>query len=100
MKLNGIWKTGGFAFLFKIEKWNKDEDPYELRLFILWWELNFSVNKKAVKSDIFIKICILVFLILFVLKIIGIIYLGYQIIFLPIVILVIIILWEAGKIMF
>jgi len=43
MKLNGIWKNG-FTFLFRIEKWNKDEDPYELRFYFLWWEFNFNIN--------------------------------------------------------
>lgn len=48
-KLKGIWRSNGFAFLFKIEKWNLDEDPYELRLYILWWELNFAVkNRKPI----------------------------------------------------
>jgi len=48
IKLHGIWRSNGFAFLFKIEKWNKDENPYELRLYVLLWEFNFSIksNKK------------------------------------------------------
>ena len=44
MKLNGVWKGNGFTFLFKVEKWNRDEDPYELRLYILWCEFNFSIK--------------------------------------------------------
>lgn len=48
-KLKGIWRSNGFTFLFKIEKWNLDEDPYELRLYVLWWEFNFEVkNKKKI----------------------------------------------------
>ena len=44
IKLNGVWKGNGFAFLFKYEKFNKDEDPYEFRLYILWCEFNFSIK--------------------------------------------------------
>ena len=43
MQLNFI-QWNGFTFLFRIEKWNKDENPYELRLYILWWELNFDIK--------------------------------------------------------
>ena len=35
-----IWKSYGFSFLFHYEwKWNEGS---ERRLYILWWEINFS----------------------------------------------------------
>jgi hypothetical protein len=35
-----IWKSNGFSFLFHYEwKWNEGD---ERRLYVLWWEINFS----------------------------------------------------------
>ena len=38
-----IWKSNGFSFLFHYEwKWNEGD---ERRLYILWWEINFSKDE-------------------------------------------------------
>ena len=39
------WHFHKFVFLFSIEKWNHGSDPYEIRINILFWEINFSVYK-------------------------------------------------------
>lgn len=46
IKFNGVGRCNGFTFIFKYEIWNKDENPLELRIFLLWWEFDFLIKNK------------------------------------------------------